>query len=131
MVLMIGAVLGFISVAFGAYAEHGLREQVTEEHFRNLMTAIRYNQIHAVILSVIGLTFMSNGKFANVISAKLSALLFILGTILFSFSIYLSITFNIPMLLNIAPIGGISIMVAWTMLAVAGYQVWKSNMIRY
>jgi uncharacterized membrane protein YgdD (TMEM256/DUF423 family) len=37
MILIWGALWGFISVAFGACAEHGLREAVTDEHFRFLM----------------------------------------------------------------------------------------------
>ena len=39
MILLAGAVLGFISVAFGAYSEHALRENVKPEiTFRVLMT---------------------------------------------------------------------------------------------
>ncbi|TNE34727.1 MAG: DUF423 domain-containing protein, partial [Alphaproteobacteria bacterium] len=45
-----GAFLGFTSVAFGAYAEHGLRASVAEEDFRFLMTAVRYCQVHAVVI---------------------------------------------------------------------------------
>ena len=50
MILLIGAMLGFVSVAFGAFSEHGLRETITSEQFRFLMTAVRYNQVHAVIV---------------------------------------------------------------------------------
>ena len=42
MILILGALLGLVSVAFGAYAEHGLREVVSDENFRFLMTAVRY-----------------------------------------------------------------------------------------
>ena len=42
----IKTLLGFISVAFGAYAEHGLSKIVTDENFRFLMTAVRYNQVN-------------------------------------------------------------------------------------
>ena len=60
MILSIGAILGFISVMFGVFAEHGLKANISDEHFRFLMTAIRYNQIHAVMISSIGLAFLSN-----------------------------------------------------------------------
>ena len=104
MILILGALLGFISVAFGAYAEHGLREAVTEEHFRFLMTAIRYNQVHAVVIAVIGLALLNGGKLSNLPALKWSGLLFIIGTVLFSFSIYLSVSLDIPSLVNTTPV---------------------------
>ena len=120
MILILGSLLGFISVAFGAYAEHGLREAVTEEHFRFLMTAIRYNQLHAVMIAAIGLALLSGGKLSNLPALKWSGLLFITGTVLFSFSIYLSVSIDIPSLMNITPLGGMTIMAAWIVLMVAG-----------
>ena len=120
MILIFGTLLGFISVAFGAYAEHGLREAVTEEHFRFLMTAIRYNQVHAVVITAIGLALSNGGKLLNIPALRWSGLLFIIGTVLFSFSIYLSVSLDIPSFVNITPIGGITIMAAWLMLAVTG-----------
>lgn len=120
MILIWGALLGFISVAFGAYAEHGLRESVTDEHFRFLMTAVRYNQIHAVVIAAIGLALLNGGKLSNIPAFKWSGLLFIIGTVLFSFSIYLSVSLDIPDLVNITPVGGMTIMVAWLMLIVTG-----------
>ena len=125
MILILGALLGFISVAFGAYAEHGLREVVTEEHFRFLMTAIRYNQVHAVVIIAIGLALLNGGKLSNVTALKWSGLLFIIGTVLFSFSIYLSVSINIPSLVNITPVGGITIIAAWLVLMVADILVRK------
>jgi uncharacterized membrane protein YgdD (TMEM256/DUF423 family) len=120
MILIWGALLGFISVAFGAYAEHALRESVTDEHFRFLMTAVRYNQVHAVVIAAIGLVFLNGGKLANIPALRWSGVLFIIGTLLFSFSIYLSVSLDIPSLVNVTPVGGITIMAAWLLLLVAG-----------
>ena len=120
MILVWGALLGFISVAFGAYAEHGLREAVTEEHFRFLMTAIRYNQVHAVVIVAIGLALLNGGNLTNIPALKWSGLLFVVGTVLFSLSIYLSVSLDIPSLVNITPIGGMTIMAAWLLLLVTG-----------
>jgi len=58
MILIAGAVLGLIAVAFGAYVEHGLRDGLSEELFRSVMTAIRSNQIHAVVVAAIGLSLL-------------------------------------------------------------------------
>ena len=93
MILVIGAIFGFISVAFGAYAEHGLKGAISVEHFEMLMTALRYNQTYAIVVSTIGLIVLNGGKLGNSVILKISGYFFILGTILFSFGIYTSILF--------------------------------------
>ena len=120
MILVFGALLGFISVAFGAFAEHGLRENITDEGFRFLMTAVRYNQVHAVVISSIGLVMLSGTQLAGISTLKWSGVLFIIGTVLFSFSIYLSVSLSIPTLVNVTPIGGMTIMGAWLLLLGSG-----------
>ncbi len=122
MILLIGGVLGFISVAFGAYAEHGLREAISEEHFRFLMTAVRYNQVHAVVITSIGLFIASGIQPIQSSLLHWSGKFFILGTSLFSFSIYLSVVLDMPKLVNVTPFGGSIIMVAWILLAICGYK---------
>ena len=49
MILISGELLGLIAVAFRAFAEHGLRESIADEQFRFLVTALRYNQLLAVV----------------------------------------------------------------------------------
>lgn len=120
MILVIGAFLGFFSVGFGAYSEHALREVVTEEHFRFLMTAIRYNQVHAVIISALGLLLLSGSKLTDIPYFRWSAKLFILGTLLFSFSIYFSVLLDITEITYATPVGGTILMVAWFVLLWAG-----------
>ena len=121
MILIFGALLGFISVAFGAYAKHGLSKIVTDENFRFLMTAVRYNQVNAVVTVVIGLALLDGKKYSNLrILLKFSGLLFVLGTVLFSFSIYLSVSLDVPALVKITPLGGMTIMAAWILLLVTG-----------
>ena len=126
MILIVGALLGFFSVAFGAYSEHGLRPKVSEEEFRMLMTAIRYNQVHALIISVLGLITLPS-SFLNNHLFRWSGFLFIVGTILFSFSIYISIGLQIPSLLYLTPVGGITLMVSWLLLAYAAYKFQKNS----
>jgi uncharacterized membrane protein YgdD (TMEM256/DUF423 family) len=120
MILILGALLGFISVAFSAFAEHGLRQGVTEEHFRFLMTAVRYNQIHASVISAIGLALLGSQKLSAILALRCSAVLFIIGTVLFSFSIYASVSLDIPGLVNVTPVGGLTIMTAWLLLVISG-----------
>ena len=127
MILVCGALLGFFSVAFGAYSEHTLRENVTDEIFRSLMTAIRYNQITAVIISAIGIAIAIGGKLPEMRTFRWSGYIFILGTLLFSFSIYLSVIMNLPNLVYLTPFGGITIMIAWLTLVTSGLLALKKN----
>ena len=123
---MIGAALGLISVGFGAYSEHALRPVVTEESFRFLMTAVRYNQVHAVVITAIGLSLLNTGALSQLKTLKWSAAAFILGTVLFSFSIYFSVYLNIPSLTYLTPVGGITLMIAWLLLLFSGYRATKN-----
>lgn len=126
MILMIGAALGLISVGFGAYSEHALRPVVTEESFRFLMTAVRYNQVHAVVIVAIGLSLLNTGVLSQLKTLKWSAMAFILGTVLFSFSIYFSVYLNIPSITYLTPVGGITLMIAWLLLLFSGYRATKN-----
>ena len=127
MILLVGALFGFLSVAFGAYSEHGLRPIVSEEEFRMLMTAIRYNQVNALIICVIGLALLNQNGFPQSSILKWSGILFIVGTMLFCFSIYLSVGLQIPGLVYLTPIGGITLMISWLVLAVAAFKAMKSK----
>jgi len=127
MILLTGALLGFISVAFGAFAEHGLKDTVSNEHFRFLMTAVRYNQIHSVIIVAIGLSTRSFGCWCDTRHLTWTGAAFIIGTMLFSFSIYLSVSLQIPFLVNLTPLGGITLMIGWLMLAFSAFMSLKNR----
>lgn len=127
MILVLGALLGLISVAFGAYAEHGLRPNISEEYFRFLMTAIRYNQVNAVIICAIGLALLHGNKLSDIKVLRWSGLAFIVGTALFSFSIYLSVYFDIPAITSATPVGGVTMMIAWVLLLFAGLQARRKS----
>ena len=127
MILIIGAVLGFFSVFFGAYSEHSLREIVSEEHFRQLMTGIRYNQVNSVLICAIGIANLSKIQVFESRLFQVVGYLFIIGTLLFCFSIYASITFGLPSLVYLTPFGGITIMISWISLLVFGILTLKSK----
>ena len=127
MILIIGAFIGFFSVFFGAYTEHSLREIVSEEHFRQLMTGIRYNQINSVMICAIGIANLSKFNLFESRFFKAIGFLFIIGTIMFSFSIYASITFGIPKLVYITPVGGVTIMISWVSLMIFGLLAYKKK----
>lgn len=98
-----------------------MREIVSEEHFRQLMTGIRYNQVNSVVICIIGIARLSGIEVFGGLLFKVVGYLFILGTILFCFSIFASITFGLPNLVYLTPIGGITMMISWLSLMVFGF----------
>lgn len=112
MLLAVTAFLGFFSVAFGAYSEHGLRLHVSEEMFRFLMTAVRYNQVHAVAGLGVALALLAR---IDAPRALLTAAGwgFVLGTALFSGGIYLAAVLDDRAFTALAPIGGTTLMLSW------------------
>jgi len=120
MIVIIGAFLGFFSVFFGAYIEHTLREVVSEEQYRQLMTGIRYNQLNSVIICSIGLAVLSGSELLKSRLLQTAGYFFIIGTLLFCFGIYVSISLDIPQVVYLTPVGGLTIMASWILLFVFG-----------
>ena len=123
MILIIGAFLGLFSVAFGAYSEHGLKPVITDEEFRFLMTAIRYNQVNAAVIIAIGFVLKSSHSISKLPVFQWSGKIFVIGSFLFSFSIYLSILLGIKEITYLTPIGGVGLIVAWALLLISGIQL--------
>jgi uncharacterized membrane protein YgdD (TMEM256/DUF423 family) len=112
-VLLAGALLGFLSVVIGASVEHVVKPNVDPEVFRWTMTAIRYHQIGALAVFAIGLGLAAGIRPALARWLRIAASLFVIGTVLFSFSIYLTAITGIEKLTWITPIGGVTLMAAW------------------
>ena len=129
MILVLGAMLGLISVAFGAYAEHGLKESLTVANIQSLDTAIRYHQLYSLLISVIGLTMLTaKGTSRSLQGLALIGLLFIIGVVLFSGSIYLSLLTQTPTWVKVAPYGGMTLLFAWFSLALwGGWVGWRGR----
>ena len=120
-ILLAGAALGFLSVVIGAMSEHIFRTRVDEEVFRWVMTAIRYHQVGALIVSALGLVLTADLRRTIEARFSLSGWLFVAGTLLFSFSIYASALTGIEALTYATPIGGVTLMAAWLALAWAAF----------
>ena len=119
MLLAAAAFVGFVSVAFGAYSEHGLRPRVSAETFRFLMTAVRYNQVHALAAAVVGGMILAAPD-ADGLLLRIAGWGFVAGMVLFSGSIYVSALLDRPALTKLAPVGGTVLMLAWLALCAVG-----------
>jgi len=111
--LFAGAVLGFLSVAIGAAAEHALRPGLDEETWRWVMTAIRYHQVGSLAALAVGLGVWIDLPPKATRRLTLAGWLFIAGTLLFSFSIYATALTGIEGLTYLTPFGGTTLMIAW------------------
>ncbi len=117
IVLFIGALLGFTSVLIGASADHALKLLLDAKSFAMVMTAIKYHQLYAVIVTCIGLLLFACNNKHIIKRLSISAWLFIFGIICFSGGIYLSAITSIKNFMMLTPIGGCLFMFAWLTLA--------------
>ncbi|MBO2535558.1 DUF423 domain-containing protein [Rummeliibacillus suwonensis] len=116
--MIAGAVFALLSVAFGAFGAHALKDVLTEHYAAVWETAVQYQMFHAVGLIVIGI-LMSKSLLGPTPMLSRAGVLMFIGVILFSGSLYvLSIT-QIKILGAITPIGGVLFLVAWLMVILA------------
>lgn len=112
--LSAAAISGFLSVCLGAFAAHGLKHQITAESLAIWQTGVQYQMYHALALLAVGLLYQTQTSKA----LKLSGLAFILGSFLFSGSLYV-LALGAPKALGlITPLGGLSFLVGWAALMV-------------
>ncbi|CEJ44842.1 DUF423 domain-containing protein [Umezakia ovalisporum] len=115
----LAAVLGGLSVAAGAFASHALRLKVSEQSLEIFDIAARYQMYHALALLLVGLLISRTASPQPILVA--SGWSFVLGTTIFSGSLYaLSLT-GWKYLGAITPLGGVAFLVGWGALAVAGW----------
>ncbi|WP_281322838.1 DUF423 domain-containing protein [Flavobacterium aestivum] len=112
-IISTGALLGMIAIILGAFGAHALKNVLSLEQLSTFETGVRYQMYHALFLLFIGTTNIINQK-----TKKNIYNLTLIGTILFSGSIYLLATNNLTTIDFkifgfVTPIGGILLISAW------------------
>jgi uncharacterized membrane protein YgdD (TMEM256/DUF423 family) len=116
--LLLGAVLGALSVVLGAFAAHGLKKIVPAEAVTTFETGVRYQFYHTFALLAVGILLE---RFQSQ-SLVWAGYLFIAGIILFSGSLYLLAVLKstenvgISKIGIITPIGGLFFVAGWIFL---------------
>ncbi len=112
---VVAAMSGFLAVGLGAFGAHGLKGKVPLHLFDAYQTAVQYQFYHVFALAFVAvLGFINLGSRLSVISGWL----FIVGTLLFSGSLY-ALTFGGSKLFGpITPLGGLCFMAGWLCLVV-------------
>ncbi len=116
--IRIGAILGALSVMFSAFSAHFLQPIMSSKDFYSFQTAINMEFFHSIGLMILGIL----GKRYPTPYINWSGIMFIVGIVLFSGSIYLLtlagsiFDTKISMIGLITPVGGLLLFAGWVML---------------
>jgi uncharacterized membrane protein YgdD (TMEM256/DUF423 family) len=113
IVLFLGGLLGLSSIMMAAFVDHALMLHLSEKVLASVLTAVRYHQLYAIVISMIGLFLPLQINSLSKLWLRRTAFLFIVGVTLFSFSIYSFAIFNLPWIIHVTPFGGMILMLAW------------------
>jgi uncharacterized membrane protein YgdD (TMEM256/DUF423 family) len=119
--VLLAALFGFLGVAAGAFAAHGLAAHFAahpgvEDTFR---TAVQYQMYHALALLAAALL---SGHISSR-PVRWAGWLFTAGIVLFSGSLYILSLFEVRVMGAVAPLGGLAFLAGWACL---GWAAWKS-----
>jgi uncharacterized membrane protein YgdD (TMEM256/DUF423 family) len=119
--MAIAAVLGGTGVAAGAFASHALRSRLSDRALEIFDVGTRYQLIHAVaLLLVAGLLWQAEAGRSLLTAAGVS---FIVGTLIFSGSLYALSLSGIKWLGAITPLGGAGFLIGWLCLLIAAFSI--------
>lgn len=118
--LLLASLSGFTGVALGAFAAHGLRGKLSENMLNVFQTGVSYQLWHTMALIGVALLLLRSPDSTLL---KATGVLFALGIVLFSGSLYLLTLSGIGKLGMITPLGGVLWLVAWLFLGLA---VWRT-----
>lgn len=116
----LGALSALLAVGLGAFGAHALRSQLNDYARGIYETAVQYHFYHALALLAVGL--LAFNQPANTL-VRSSGWLFLLGTLLFSGSLYLLSISGVRWLGAITPLGGLCFIAGWACLATAGWRL--------
>lgn len=123
--IALGAVLGAIGVALGAYGAHGLEKQLAAwgyagedlaKRLANHETAVRYQMWHALAIVLVGLALAIRPSAAW----NAAGWAFLVGVLVFCGFLYALVVVgpNFRWFGAIVPIGGVSLIAGWVLLAI-------------
>jgi uncharacterized membrane protein YgdD (TMEM256/DUF423 family) len=104
--IAVGAGLGALAVITGAFGAHLLKQRLAPEDLELWKTAVLYHLLHAPVL-------MLYGHFDREEQGRVAGWCFLIGTIVFSGSLY-AMALGAPSWFGaITPIGGVLLIVGW------------------
>ena len=116
--LLIGSIFASISILFGAFGAHILKERLSSDQLVVFEIATRYMMYHSFGLLIFGLL----GYILTVEIVNVPGIVMIVGIIIFSGSLYLVSLGGFKKFGMITPIGGVVLIASWLIFA---YNMYK------
>lgn len=118
IVVVLAGLSGAASVLLGAFAAHGLRARLSEQHLAVFQTAVHYQQWHSLALLLVGLWLLRQPSlYLRLVSAA-----WLLGMLLFSGSLYARVLWGWPVGL-LTPLGGLCLVAGWLAVSLAAWRL--------
>lgn len=111
--LALTGISGFLAVALGAFGAHALKAQFDASQLNLWQTAVQYHFVHTLALGFT--TLLAAKQPARLLQT--AGVLFGLGIVLFSGSLYALALTGVRALGAITPLGGSLWLVAWLLIA--------------
>jgi uncharacterized membrane protein YgdD (TMEM256/DUF423 family) len=112
--LLIGAVLGFLGVAIGAFGAHGLKSRLSPDMLGVFEIGVRYHMYHVFALLIVAAAI---GHIGAARLLTIAGWAFVAGIVIFSGSLYALALTGTGILGAITPIGGLAFLIGWASLA--------------
>lgn len=114
--IIIGGIFGFSAILLGAFGAHLLKKKLNLQQLQSFETGVKYQMYHAIVLLILGFQLPITSTINNYIVYA-----FIIGTVLFSFSIYALVLLSannkkLKFLGPITPLGGLFLALGWGLL---------------
>ena len=114
----IGCAFGFLGVALGAFAAHALKARIAPEQLATFEVGVRYQLVHAfALLAVAWAHTRWPGR-----RVAAAGWLFVIGTLLFSGSLYALSVSGVRGLGIVTPFGGVALLTGWLCLLMAPWR---------
>ena len=118
-IAIIGVLMALIGILLGAFGAHGLEAVLSPEKLASFEVGVRYQLYHGLALLVLSLLIFKGSAVIKQVAS-----LIVIGTLLFSGSIYIlsfatAWNFSPGFLVFITPLGGVLLIIGWLRLLVA------------
>ena len=117
--IIIASLFAALAILFGAFGSHALKERLSVQSLEVYDIATRYLMFHAIGIFLIALLGFQLPKE----SLETPVIMMIVGTSIFSGSLYLIAMLGFKKLGIVTPIGGLLLIVSWLFLA---YNIYKT-----
>ena len=120
--LFIAGLSGFLCVAIGAFAAHGLSKVLEPKELAWIETGVKYQMFHTIAILAIGILQLCREALVVNKIVNLAAGIWVYGILLFSGSLYALALGAGKFLVWVTPIGGTLFLIDWLCLAYGGFK---------